>query len=63
VTKRKELEAALAKAEAALAIAATIAAKIDQGQDKAIDNLEKARAYCRQAHAALVKQKRSDTTG
>jgi hypothetical protein len=57
--KRKELEAALAKAEAALALAVAIAAKVEGGQDEAIDKLEKARAYCRQAHATLVKHKRA----
>lgn len=62
VGKRKELEAALATAEAALAVAVTIAANVDLGQAEAIDKLEKARGYCRQAHAALIKHKRSEPT-
>lgn len=57
--KQKELEAALAKAEAALALAVTIAAKVDGGQAEAIDKLERARAYCRQAHGTLVKHTRA----
>lgn len=60
LVKQKELEAALATAEAALATAVTIAARVDGGQIEAIDKLEKARDYCRQAHAALAKHKRSE---
>ena len=58
--KQKELEAALVAAEAALATAVTIAAKIGVGQGEAIDKLERARDYCRQAHAALARHKRSE---
>jgi hypothetical protein len=61
VTKREELEAALAKAEAALANAAINAAKVDGDPAEANANLDKARAYCRRIHAALVKLNLSES--
>ena len=59
MSELKILEAALVKAEAVLANAVTISANIDGDKADANDNLDKARAYCRQAHAALIKHKRS----
>ncbi|OFZ97277.1 MAG: hypothetical protein A3H35_09485 [Betaproteobacteria bacterium RIFCSPLOWO2_02_FULL_62_17] len=55
VTIRHTLEVALAKAEANLQHAVTRLANV--GGDRAIasDNLDKARASCRNAHAALTK--------
>jgi hypothetical protein len=58
VTKQEVLEAALVKAEAALSHAISNATKADADLTDANDNIEKARAFCRQAHAALVKVKR-----
>jgi hypothetical protein len=55
VSKRKELEAALAKAEA-------FVTEIEEKQSKAIDSLEKARAHCHKAYVALIKHKRSEPT-
>jgi multidrug resistance efflux pump len=60
VTKREELEAALAEAEAALAAAAVDTARIGIDRVGADANLEKARACCRQIRAALVKLSRAE---
>ena len=54
VTKREELEAALAKAEAALANAVVNAAKVDGDRAEANTKLDKARAYCRRVRTALI---------
>jgi hypothetical protein len=54
VTKREELEAALAKAEAALVVAVISSATVDGDRVEANANLDKARAYCRQVRGALV---------
>lgn len=56
--KREELEAALVKAEAALANAVINAAKVDGDRVEANANLEKARAYCRRLRAALIEVNR-----
>lgn len=61
MTKRKELEAALAKAEAALADAVINATKVDADRVEANANLDKTRAYCRQVRAALVELNRSES--
>jgi len=57
---RRTLEVALARAEANLQHAVTILANV--GADRAIasDNLDKARANCRHAHAALTKLERAE---
>jgi len=57
MTKREELKAALAKAEAALADAVINAAKVDGDRAEAIASVEKARAYCRRVRAALIEVK------
>ena len=62
MTKREELEAAFAKAEAVLTDAALKAAKADGNRAEANAKLDKARAYCRQLRAALVELNRSDST-
>jgi len=54
VTKRDELKAALAKAEAALANAVINAAKVDGDPAKANAKLDKARANCRRIRVALI---------
>jgi hypothetical protein len=54
VTKREELEAALAKAEAALAKAVINAGKVDSDRAEANAKLDNARAHCRRAHMALI---------
>ena len=51
---REYLEAALAKAEAALVTTVTDAAKIDANRSEANAKVDKARARCRQLRAALV---------
>jgi hypothetical protein len=51
---REYLEAALAKAEAALVNTVTDAAKIDANRTEANAKVDKARARCRQLRAALV---------
>src|ERR1035437_7032067 len=51
---RERLEAALAKAEAALVDTVTDAFKIDANRAEASAKVEKARARCRQLHAALA---------
>lgn len=61
-TKRESLEAALAKTEAGLALAAFNAAKVDGNRDEANAKLEKERAHCRQIHNALVKLDHSNET-
>ena len=55
MTRQEELKAALAKAEATLGNAITNAAKADADPADANAIIEKARVYCRQAHAALIK--------
>lgn len=62
MTKREELEAALAKAEAALADAVISASTVDADRAEANANLEKARAYCRRVRAALIELNRSKPT-
>ena len=62
MAKREELEAALAKAEAALANAVVNAARVDADQIEANANLDNARAYCRQVRAALVRLNLSDSS-
>ena len=54
MTKRDELKAALAKAEAALANAVINAAKVDGDPAKANAKLDKARANCRRIRVALI---------
>jgi hypothetical protein len=61
VTKREELEATLAKAEAALADAVISSATVDADPVEANAKLDKARAYCRQVRAALVQLNRSES--
>ena len=51
---RKELEATLAEAEAALVDAVINSTKVDGDRAEANANLDKARVYCRLLHAALV---------
>lgn len=63
MTKHRELEAALAKAEAALANAVINAATVDGDRADADANTEKLRAYCRRVQAALVKVKRREPAG
>jgi multidrug resistance efflux pump len=63
VTKREQLEAALAKAEAALANAVINAAKVHGARAEANANLDKARAHCRRLCAALVALKRPAPIG
>ena len=58
----EELEAALTKAEASLGIAVANATKADADPDDAHVNIEKARAYCRAAHAALIMAMQSEPT-
>ena len=60
MTKLEELRAALVKAEAALADAVINAAKVGGNQAAADANVDKARAYCRQIHAALAELKRPE---
>lgn len=60
VTKRERLEAALAKTEAALAVAVINAAKGDGNRDEANAKLEKERAHCRQIHGVLVEMDHSN---
>ncbi len=62
MTKRKELEAALANAEAALAEAAINAAKVGANRAEANANLDKTRAYCYRVRAALDELDRSAAT-
>jgi hypothetical protein len=62
VAQRKELEDALAEAEAALAAAARDLPPLGTGRDEAIAEIEKARAYCRQARAALIDLSRTEAT-
>jgi hypothetical protein len=54
-TTRQTLEVALAKAEANLQQAVTKLAAGGADRAPASDNLDKARANCREAHAALTK--------
>jgi multidrug resistance efflux pump len=61
VTKREELEAALAEAEAALAVAVAEAATTGVDRVGAEAKLEKTRACCRQMRAALVKLNRAES--
>jgi hypothetical protein len=51
---REYLEAALAEAEAALVNSVTDSAKIDANRAEASTKVDKVRARCRQLHAALV---------
>lgn len=60
MTKREQLEAALAEAEAALAGAAIDLATIGVDRVEANANLEKTRGHCRNIRAALVKLSRSE---
>jgi hypothetical protein len=62
VTQREELKAALAKAEAALAEAVVSSTQADLHPAETNASLDKARAYCRQAHAALVELDRSESS-
>jgi hypothetical protein len=62
VTKLEELEAALAKAEAALGNAVINASTVDADRAEANANLEKARADCRRVRAALIELNRSKPT-
>jgi len=55
VTRREELKAALAKAEANLGKAITNSTKAGTNRVDANAIIDKARAYCRLAHAALIK--------
>lgn len=57
---REQLEAALVKAEAALVNTVTDASKIDANRAEASAKVEKARARCRQLHAALVEPGQSE---
>jgi len=59
VSKREELEAALADAEAALADAVVDAAGIGTDREAADARLEKARSRCRQVRATLVRLDRA----
>lgn len=61
MTRREELEAALAMAQAVLADAVFIAANGDGNQAEANADLERARAHCREIRAALVKLDRSES--
>lgn len=61
MTKREELEAALARAEAALVNAVINAAEVDADRVEANAMLDKERAYCRQVRAALVELNRSES--
>ena len=63
MTKRRELEAALVKAEAALANAVINTAAVDEDRTEADANTEKLRAHCRRVQAALVKAKRREPVG
>jgi hypothetical protein len=54
MTRRKTLESALARAEAALQRAVTLLAADGADRGAAGDSLDKARANCRLAHAALA---------
>ena len=58
---REYLEAALAEAEAALVNTVTDASKIDADRAEAMAKVDKARARCRQLHAALVESDRSES--
>lgn len=58
---RAELEAALAKAEAALVNTVTNAATIDRDRAEAIAKVVKARAQCRQLRLALVELNRQES--
>jgi hypothetical protein len=62
VTRREELKAALTKAEEALAAAVVSSTQSVLHPAETNASLDKARAYCRQAHAALVKLNRSEST-
>jgi hypothetical protein len=62
VTRQEALEAALAKAESALGYAITNATKAGANLTDANTKIEKARTYCRQAHAALINHKRAEPT-
>lgn len=55
MTRREELEAALARAEANLGNAIFETTKADADLIDANAIIEKARAHCRQVHAALTK--------
>jgi hypothetical protein len=59
VTKQQSLEEALAKAEAVLHTTVARLAKQSGDRGDASDSLDKARANCRQAHAALTAFKNS----
>jgi len=61
VTRREELKAALTKAEEALAAAVVSSTQADLHPTETNASLDKARAYCRQAHAALVELNRSES--
>lgn len=54
MTRRQTLEAALARAEADLKVAVTEHAAAGSDRFTAGDTLDKARATCRSAHAALM---------
>ncbi len=60
MTKNEALETTLAEAEASLGNAIAEAAKTDADQADANANIEKARTYCRQAHAALIRNRRTE---
>lgn len=62
VSRREELESALAKAEAALAQAVIDSARADADPVEANANLDNTRAYCRQVRAALAELNRSEST-
>ena len=62
MSKREELEAALAEAEAALADATNYAAKVGGDRAETNANLDKVRAHCRQVRTALVNLKLSEST-
>ena len=57
---REYLEAALAKAKAALVNTVTDASKIDANRDEASAKVDMARARCRQLRAALAKPEHSE---
>ena len=62
MTTQEALEAALAKAESALGYAITNATKDGVNLTDANTNIEKARTYCRQAHAALINHRDAEPT-
>jgi hypothetical protein len=60
VTRRQRLEAALTRAEEDLQTAVTVHAAAGTDRFTASDTLDKARATCRSAHAALTELNNSE---